>query len=90
MGEKILLGIVIWNVIVFALFGIDKYKAKRGKWRIKEKTLILCAFFMGAIGAGVGMSVFRHKTKKPMFKICVPLAFFVNLGFLVFCALVKK
>lgn len=90
MEVEILLGIAIWNIIVFALFGIDKQKAKRGKWRISERTLILCAFLMGAPGAGAGMSVFRHKTKKPLFRICIPLAVIVNLGVLIFYAFMKK
>lgn len=83
MNAGILLGIIVWNIIVFALYGIDKYKAKRGQWRIREKTLILCAFLMGAPGAAAGMNIFRHKTGKLVFRICIPLAFFVNLGIFV-------
>lgn len=43
--------------------GIDKEKAKRGSWRIPEKTLFLLAIIGGSIGSIIGMQVFRHKTK---------------------------
>jgi uncharacterized membrane protein YsdA (DUF1294 family) len=53
----------LWNIVIFALYGIDKRKAMKSKRRINEKSLILCAFIMGSVGALLGMSVFRHKTK---------------------------
>lgn len=71
--------VVIWNVITFALYGIDKAKAKKGKWRISEATLIICAFMMGGLGSFVGMRVFRHKTQHIKFVILVPLAMVVNI-----------
>ena len=69
-----------WNFIVFLLYGIDKRKAVKQKWRIKEATLILSAFFMGGIGAFLGMKAFRHKTKHLKFKILIPLAIIVNIA----------
>lgn len=69
-----------WNVFVFLLYGLDKAKAEKHKWRISEKTLILAAFFMGAFGAFFGMRIFRHKTKKPMFRAFVFIAILVNSG----------
>ncbi len=62
------------NVIVFAIYGIDKYKAIHHKWRIPEATLLGAAVF-GVIGALGGMYLFRHKTKKPKFFITVPVIF---------------
>ncbi len=70
--------LVVWNVIVFFLYGLDKTKSRRGKWRISEATLILCAIFMGGIGALCGMYVFRHKTRHLKFKLGVPIALGVN------------
>ena len=70
----------VWNCLVLILFGEDKLRAMKNRRRISEKTLILCAFFMGALGAFLGMQTFRHKTKKPLFNILIPLALFVNLG----------
>ena len=47
----------------FFLYGIDKWKAKRGAWRISEKALLLCGFLCGSVGALAAMQLFRHKTK---------------------------
>lgn len=72
--------LIIWNMIVFAVYGIDKRKSIKNKWRIKEATLISFAFLMGGAGAITGMSVFRHKTKHLKFKILVPLALLINIA----------
>ena len=70
--------IVVWNIIVFALYAADKRKAKNNEWRIKESTLITCAFIMGGIGALLGMRLLRHKTQHIKFKVLVPLAVVLN------------
>jgi len=75
--------IVLWNIATFALYAIDKSKAKNNKMRIKEATLITCAFLMGGIGAITGMSILRHKTQKPKFKILVPIAVVLNIGIII-------
>lgn len=66
----IYLGII--NVIGFLIMGIDKFKAKKGMWRIPENTLFLFAFLGGGIGTTAGMYTFRHKTKKMKFVIGMP------------------
>ena len=53
-------------------FGIDKSKARRGKWRIPEKTLLITAAIGGSVGAWIGMQVFRHKTQHAQFKYGIP------------------
>ena len=82
MNEWILLAFVLalWNIVTFALYGVDKHKAKKNKWRISERSLILCAFLMGSVGAFLGMSVFRHKTKHLKFRLLIPIALIVNIG----------
>ena len=60
------------TVVTFAAYGIDKRKAIKNQWRIPEKVLISLAFLGGFLGAIMGMSVFRHKTKKLKFLFCVP------------------
>lgn len=70
---------IIWNIIVMLVYGIDKLKAKKGAWRIPEKTLIGLAFLMGATGALFGMKFFRHKTKHKLFTIGVPVCFVLNV-----------
>lgn len=52
--------------------GIDKWKAKHGKWRIPENTLFMFTFLGGGIGTIAGMHLFRHKTKKLQFTIGMP------------------
>ena len=58
-----LLWIAVLSVTAFCMYGIDKRKAKRQKWRISEKTLLLTGLLGGALGALAGMKLFRHKTK---------------------------
>lgn len=65
-----LLGI---NLLTFLIYGIDKWKAKKDKWRVPEATLLLLAAVGGSIGAFLGMQVFHHKTKHKKFLIGVPL-----------------
>ena len=67
------IALAAWNLLVFALYGVDKYKAKHEKWRVRERTLMLCALFFGALGAFLGMRVFHHKTKHRLFTVGVPL-----------------
>ncbi len=72
------------NVLSFALFGIDKYKAKHKMWRIPEKTLLLCAALGAGLGALIGMRYFRHKTKVLAFKVLVPVILTVQILLLLF------
>ena len=69
LGEFFILVMCLMSFLAFILYGIDKWKAKREKWRIKEKTLIMCSVFFGSVGAILGMKVFRHKTKHTYFWI---------------------
>ena len=61
----------VLNAASFALYGIDKFKARKERWRISEQSLLIASLF-GPIGALLGMQHFRHKTRKPMFKFLVP------------------
>ena len=72
------MALVIWNAVVFILYGWDKHMARRGGWRVSEKTLLLAAF-MGGLGALCGMLAFRHKTRHLKFRIGVPLLLVVNI-----------
>ena len=77
--NNILLIIIIINITSFLLMGIDKYFAIKNHWRISEKTLLLSSFLGGGIGALFGMFLFRHKTKKILFKIGIPLSIPINI-----------
>ena len=72
----------IWNISVFLLYGYDKLQAKRGRRRVSEFALLLCAFLMGSAGALIGMELFRHKTQHMKFKLLVPVFFILNVALL--------
>lgn len=61
------------NLLTFIIYGIDKLKAKKAKWRISETTLLLLAVIGGSIGAWLGLQVWRHKTQHKKFYIGIPL-----------------
>ena len=71
--------LLIINVVTFALYGIDKWKAIHNKWRIREATLLITAL----IGAFIAMQMFRHKTKKWYFKYTVPAMLVVHVALMV-------
>ncbi len=61
--------------------GIDKWKAKGGRWRISEWHLMIPGILGGIIGVMAGMKVFHHKTRKTSFKIPIILIFMLNVGY---------
>ena len=73
-----LIYLVLINILSFILFGIDKYKAIKNKYRISENTLIGLSTIGGSIGSLLGMILFKHKTKKLKFKIIIPLLILIN------------
>ena len=72
------------NVITFFLYGIDKMKAQRSKWRIPEAVLLGLAVIGGTIGALFGMRVWNHKTKHKIFKYGLPLLLLLQILLLYF------
>ena len=71
--STIILYLLAINIAAFIAFGIDKYKAKRDKWRIPESTLLTIAVLGGSIGALAGMKIWRHKTLHNKFRIGIPV-----------------
>ena len=65
--------LLIVNILAFALYGIDKRKAKKKRFRIPERTLLWMARIGGGIGSWMGIMSFHHKTKHTKFKVVVPL-----------------
>ena len=80
MNNYILLGILIWNMTVFFLYAMDKYRAQHGGWRVSERALILSAFCMGGIGAAAGMCFLRHKTRHLKFRALIPLSCILTIA----------
>ena len=76
-----LLGI---NAVAFIVYGIDKYKAKKAKWRISEATLLLLAVLGGSIGAWMGMKVWHHKTMHKKFKYGIPAILLIQIALMAY------
>ena len=82
MDNILLFCIVGLNIVTFIVYGIDKLKAKKGKWRIAESTLLLLAIVGGSVGAWCGIKLWHHKTKHKKFKYGVP---FIVAMQIIFC-----
>ena len=76
--------LIIMNIVGFLSMGVDKKRAKNGKWRIKEKTLFLVAIIGGSAGSVLGMNIFHHKTKHRVFAIGMPLILILQTIFILF------
>lgn len=70
--------LAIINVATFLTYGLDKWKAKRSKWRIREAALLTLAVLGGSIGAWLGMKVWHHKTQHKKFKYGIPAIILVQ------------
>lgn len=79
-------GLICVNFAAFAIFGLDKQKAKKKAWRIPEKTLLALSACFGAVGALCGMRVFHHKTRKKAFSVGVPVMLVVQCAVVIYLA----
>ena len=82
--EEIICCLLAVNIATFLLYGIDKYKAKKGKWRISEATLLTMAAIGGSIGAWAGMRLWHHKTMHKKFKYGIPLITILQVALAVY------
>ena len=80
MAETLLYYLIAINIVTFIVYGIDKVKAMKGKWRISEATLLILAVIGGSIGALLGMKVWRHKTMHKKFKYGLPLILLAQIA----------
>lgn len=78
MDQALTVYILAVSLLTWILFGLDKWKAIHGKWRIRESTLLGLSFIGGAAGGLAGMYLFRHKIRKMRFQIGVPLMLLVQ------------
>lgn len=74
-----MLYLLVINILTFLTYGLDKWKARRNKWRVPEKTLLLMTAIGGSLGAVLGMGLFHHKTKKWKFRLLVPVCLAVHV-----------
>ena len=82
--KYLLLYLLVINIALFALMGIDKRRAMKSKWRIRERTLFLLAAIGGSIGGILGMKVFRHKTCHRKFRFGFPAILICQLILAIF------
>ncbi len=83
MMEMLICYLLAINVITFTAFGLDKWKARRGRWRIPENTLLTFALVGGSAGAWLGMKVWHHKTLHRKFRYGVPALLLIHMAAIV-------
>ena len=76
--------LAVINVVTFFMYGIDKWKAKKSKWRIRESALLGLAILGGSVGAWLGMKVWHHKTLHKKFRYGIPLILIIQIILLIF------
>ena len=76
--------LLVINAVAFFVYGIDKLKARKGRWRISEATLLLLAIVGGSVGAWLGMKVWHHKTMHLKFKYGLPAILLLQLALAVY------
>jgi uncharacterized membrane protein YsdA (DUF1294 family) len=84
MIKIILILYLALNLITFFVYGIDKWKAKKGKWRISEATLLILAAVGGSIGAWCGVKVWHHKTLHKKFRYGIPAIIVLQIAAIIF------
>ena len=72
------------NVLTFAVYGVDKWKARQGRWRVPEATLLGLAALGGSVGAWLAMQLFHHKTQHKKFRYGVPALFVLQVAAMVY------
>ena len=84
MNYELMIYLAAVNVLTFFMYGIDKLKAKRSKWRISEETLLWMAVIGGSIGAWLGIKIWHHKTMHKKFKYGVPAIIILQIAAIVY------
>lgn len=87
--QNIIIYLVVINIIGFLIMYIDKQKAKKGNWRIPEKTIFLVTLLGGGIGTISGMYAFRHKTQKMNFVIGLPVITILEIIAIIYFWLIR-
>ena len=80
MSKWVLAWVLVFSLADFLLMGVDKRRARRGAWRVPEKTFFLVALLGGSPGAILGMRLFHHKTRHWYFKWGLPAILIAQLA----------
>ena len=87
--KNFIIYILAINLIGFFIMWLDKHKARKGSWRIPEKTLFIITAIGGGIGTTAGMFIFRHKTKKLNFLIGFPFITILEIILAIYYLVIK-
>jgi uncharacterized membrane protein YsdA (DUF1294 family) len=82
--EAVIYYLVIINIVTFLVYGIDKWKARKAMWRVREASLLMLAVLGGSIGAWLVMKVWHHKTQHKKFRYGIPAIIIIQLGIIGF------
>jgi len=82
--QLIIIYLIVINVATFFTYGIDKWKAKKSLWRIRETALLGLAVLGGSVGAWLGMKVWHHKTQHKKFKYGIPIILAVQIALVLY------
>ena len=80
IANALLYYLIVINIVTFLVYGIDKWKAKQGSWRISEVSLLILAVIGGCIGALLGMKIWHHKTMHKKFKYGLPMILLAQIA----------
>ena len=80
MANALLYYLIVINIVTFLVYGIDKWKAKQGSWRISEVSLLILAVIGGCIGALLGLKIWHHKTMHKKFKYGLPMILLAQIA----------
>ena len=80
MQETVIYYLIFINIVTFLVYGIDKWKAKKSLWRIREASLLMLAILVTSIGAWLSMKVWHHKTLHKKFRYGIPAIIIIQLA----------
>ena len=83
MAVVVIIVLAVMNILSFTLMAMDKSAARRGKWRVPERTLFLFTALFGGLGGVLGMHLLRHKTKHWYFRVFFPVLLVLQIVVLV-------
>ena len=84
MRQYVIYYLLAVNALTFLLYGMDKYQAKKGRWRKSEATLLMMAVIGGSIGAWAGMHIWHHKTMHKKFNYGIPVISIMQIALVVY------
>lgn len=80
MDTVIVYYLIAITLVTFCVYGLDKWKAQHGRWRVSEATLLLLAAIGGSVGAWAGMKLWHHKTLHKKFKYGIPAIIIIQIA----------